>query len=316
MGKQLEMPQQARPAQAPQQEERKSSSPLMDAIIASYDNEGVGSLKCGDSDTPPTWRQAAMMGKLVRAARIAPKEMLDNEAALMAAIIFLIEKKISVFSGIQSVYVINNRVTMFGSLVMGLCQGAPVWDPAGHTERFTGSGDTLTATCTMARKGGEKIEKSFSIADAKRAGLLRNATYEKYPRDMLMWRARHSCIKACFSDVTSGFSIYEVERDIAVEEPTAAPSETMRLPRRKPAPSDPIREDGLIPDMAPDTSPSEPPKPETLGLAPETYREWIDKLMEGGAADLEARQILEGCIERGEVNGDMIDEALAKMASV
>lgn len=69
---------------------------------------------------------------------------------------------------IQQIAVINGRCVIWGDLLPAL-----VW-ARGHKikEWFDGEGDNLTAYCSITRgDNGETIERSFSVADAKAAGL-------------------------------------------------------------------------------------------------------------------------------------------------
>lgn len=58
---------------------------------------------------------------------------------------------------------------------------------------------------TMKRRGGFEYTSEFTMEDAKRAGLVKtNGAWEKYPANMLRWRATGYCIDVVFSDVCGG----------------------------------------------------------------------------------------------------------------
>jgi hypothetical protein len=62
--------------------------------------------------------------------------------------------------------------------------------------------DLQSCTIKGIRKDtGEEMSVDFSMEDAKRAGLLRNPTWEKYPREMLFNRALSIIARMLFPDV-------------------------------------------------------------------------------------------------------------------
>jgi len=68
----------------------------------------------------------------------------------------------------------------------------------------------------------EWVEASFTIEQAKQAGLTGGDNWKKYPADMLLARATTRLAKAYFSDVTNGLSSVEELLDVApVDRPQA-----------------------------------------------------------------------------------------------
>ena len=74
---------------------------------------------------------------------------------------------------------------------------------------------TLTAYCTMIRKGKEPVTQPFSIEDAKRAGLWGKGVWTKYPRRMLQHRARGFAAKDAFPDALYGLMSEDEARGVA-----------------------------------------------------------------------------------------------------
>lgn len=75
---------------------------------------------------------------------------------------------------------------------------------------------------TMKRKNGFEYTVEFSMDDAKRAGVVRpSSNWEKYPANMLRWRAVGYCADVVFPDITGG--MYRPEELGAVVDPEDDP---------------------------------------------------------------------------------------------
>ncbi|MDR1426089.1 MAG: hypothetical protein LBI70_03835 [Rickettsiales bacterium] len=75
---------------------------------------------------------------------------------------------------------------------------------------LSGEGDSLTATAIVKREGLEDcFECSFSLGEARQAGLLSKDIWHQYPRRMLEHRALSFALRDGFSDILNGFSSTE-----------------------------------------------------------------------------------------------------------
>lgn len=130
------------------------------------------------------------------------------------------ELQIGPMQAIHGIAVIGNRPAVWGDLMLALAQRSPSFDAAQHHEFWSGEGDTLTANCKIARKGGNAVIGTFSIAQAKAAGLAGKDTYKAYGRDMLMWRARSRAYRAVFAAELRGLQVVEDMDERFVEKPS------------------------------------------------------------------------------------------------
>jgi hypothetical protein len=117
---------------------------------------------------------------------------------------------------------LNETASVIGVMVNG---GKPaVWgdvllakirasgELADYREEISGEGDALTATVTVTRVGHEHSPtvRSFSVADAKKAGLWTKAgPWQQYTRRMLPTKPRAWALRDTFADVLMGISIRE-----------------------------------------------------------------------------------------------------------
>jgi len=121
---------------------------------------------------------------------------------------------------------------------------------------FTGEGDTLACTFSIRRKGVEGYQEwTYSVADAKAAGLMGNPVWKSHTKKMLFNRARTWCMRNTFPDVIG--NLYTPEE---VEE--IAPGEHSKEKLEEIPPEDRYRTVELDPDILP---PSEEQKPDSEG---------------------------------------------------
>jgi len=115
------------------------------------------------------------------------------------------------FQSLQSFAIINNRPTLWGDALMAVVRtnGFKV------REWFEGEGEAMTAYCEVTRPdNGDTAEASFSVDDAKTAGLWKKAgPWQSAPKRMLKMRARSFAIRDGAADVLRGFQIREEVED-------------------------------------------------------------------------------------------------------
>lgn len=144
-----------------------------------------------------------------------------TRAKVMIGILKGMEVGLPPISAINSIAIVNNRPSLWGDGVLALIQNSDKYD--GHTEEMVGDymTDEWGAVCTIYRKGIDKpFVSTFTWKQAKKAGLSGRNIWQKYPERMLQMRARGFAVRNGFSDVLSGISIAEEQRDI---EETKAP---------------------------------------------------------------------------------------------
>lgn len=89
----------------------------------------------------------------------------------------------------------------------------------GMKYKFTGEGETLACTFYVRRKGIEEYQEwTYSMEDAKKAGLLSNPVWQKHTKKMLFNRARTWCFRNTFPDVIGNVYTPEEIEDVDFEE--------------------------------------------------------------------------------------------------
>lgn len=128
---------------------------------------------------------------------------------------------------LHSVAVIKKKPSLYGNATTALCEASGQMED--HQEFWMNGKeklddydgpadlnewpDDLKAVCIMQRRGVKTPKQgTFSVADAKRMKKWNKGTstgnlsvWQKHPKDMLMWKARHRAQDALFPDVLKGF---------------------------------------------------------------------------------------------------------------
>lgn len=91
---------------------------------------------------------------------------------------------------------------------------------AGMKYVFQGEEDNMSCTFYVKRKGIEEYQEwTYSMEDAKKAGLLNNTTWKAHPKKMLFNRARSWCLRNTFPDVIGNiYTKEEIEEESVIKE--------------------------------------------------------------------------------------------------
>jgi len=156
--------------------------------------------------------------KYVSASGLAPKGI-EKPEAILVALQYGAELGLSPAQSLQNIAVINGRPSLWGDTMLALCMSSPVWDEEAFHEWFDGKPGTdgFTAHCRVKRRGRkEPVVRSFSVADAKAAGLWgKSGPWAQYATRMLQMRARSWALRDAFPDILRGCLAAEEAMDIS-----------------------------------------------------------------------------------------------------
>lgn len=154
---------------------------------------------------PTTIEEVFRLASAVAKSGLAPRGM-ETPEKLTVAIMHGLEIGLAPMQAIQRIAVVNGRPTVWGDALPALllARGFSIG------ERIEGSGDDRVAVCKVVRPDGAMIERTFSVADAKRAGLWnKQGPWQQYPERMLRMRARGFACRDGAADVLSGLYVAE-----------------------------------------------------------------------------------------------------------
>lgn len=165
------------------------------------------------------WRFA----NIIAVSGFAPKG-LEKPESIMIAIQHGAEIGLGPMQALQSIAVINGRPSIYGDTALGLVRASGKLEY--YTQRLEGKGDDCRAIVKCKRVNDpEPIETSFSVGDAKKAGLWgKQGPWTNYPERMLMWRARGFALRDGFGDVLKGLHIAEESLDVSFDQPAQLPN--------------------------------------------------------------------------------------------
>jgi hypothetical protein len=163
---------------------------------------------------PQNLTEAIKFADLIANSSFCPIPFKGKSGDVLIAMQMGSEVGLSPMQAIQNISVINGRPTIWGDGAMALVVAHPHY--VCHREWMEGSIEkgTLTAYCSITRVNSEEYVKSFSIEDAKAAGLWsKQGVWKSYPGRMLQMRARGFAIRDKFPDALKGIQVREEVQD-------------------------------------------------------------------------------------------------------
>lgn len=135
---------------------------------------------------------------------------------------------LDLFDSLENIHVINNKTTLSGDLAMFLVERSGLIEDKEHV--FEGEGDSRKCTVTVTRKGRKPKVWSFSIPEAKKAGLLdrKSSPWLTFPDSMLYYRALGFALRREFPDVLRGMHLTEEFDKITDEHGAPAPAQVLK----------------------------------------------------------------------------------------
>lgn len=137
----------------------------------------------------------------------------------------------------------NGMPSVWGDAMLALCKGHPAY--VSTDEKIDGEGDKRKATCITVRRGEPPVTRTFSVEDAKKAGLWGQNIWAKYPDRMLAMRARGFALRDAFPDKLRGLVSVEEAQDYTPSSsaaPQANASSVAYPSQDDPAPPPPKRQ--------------------------------------------------------------------------
>ena len=181
--------------------------------------------------TPQSWQEAEKLAKLLCKTKLVPQGFESPDLCLIA-IMQGMEMGLPPMMALQRMALVEGKLTLWGDgalalvLKSGLCTSMTEWmdvcDQNGDlglrsakdqtfSPGFDRDQENWVAHCEVQRLGWpEPIIRSFSVRDAKRAGLWqKEGPWMDYPKRMLQMRARAFALRDAFADVLGGLYLRE-----------------------------------------------------------------------------------------------------------
>ena len=170
--------------------------------------------------SPQTFDQALTFSQYLADSDLVPKDFKGKPGNCLIAMQWGSELGLKPLQSLQNLAVINGRPALWGDAVIALVMASPV------CEYVTEDDDGETAFCRVKRKGAPEQVRSFSMDDARKAGLAgKQGPWSQYPKRMRQMRARAFALRDVFPDVLRGMPIAEELQDIPTDTPAASQGE-------------------------------------------------------------------------------------------
>ncbi len=161
---------------------------------------------------PTSLTEAMEFAGFLAKSTIVPKDFANNPGNILVAIQWGMELGLQPMQAMQNIAVINGRPSLWGDAVIALVRASPLCEYVKETD------DGETATCRVKRRGEDEHVATFSMADAKTAGLVgKQGPWSQYPKRMRQMRARGFALRDMFADVLRGMPVAEELQDMPEE---------------------------------------------------------------------------------------------------
>jgi len=146
--------------------------------------------------TPQMWQMIEQIAPAMHAARFFG---VSNPEQAMAIMLKGYELGLGLAASFDLIQVIQGRPALSPRGALALIQQSPL------CSRLEIVDEPGSCTVTMERSNGFSYSLTFTLADAQQAGLVKpDSGWEKYPANMLRWRAVGFCADVVFPDVIGG----------------------------------------------------------------------------------------------------------------
>ena len=163
--------------------------------------------------SPQTFEQALTFSNYLAESDLVPKDFKNKPGNCLIAMQWGAELGLKPLQALSNIAVINGRAALWGDAVIALVRSSPL------CEYVQESDDGKTATCRAKRRNEPEQVVTFSMDDAKTAGLLgKQGPWTQYPKRMRQMRARAFALRDVFPDVLRGMPVAEEVMDAPAKE--------------------------------------------------------------------------------------------------
>jgi len=158
---------------------------------------------------------AYRLSQNLAASNLIPQDLKGKASDVLVILLYGQELGLAPMQAIQSIDVMKGRPSLRANLWVALTR------KAGHKVRVVEETPTSCTVQVTRHDDPEPHIVTYTLEDAKIAGLLSNSNYTKNPKAMLYARAASTCCRRACSEVAMGFSD---EYEVHASEPAPRPS--------------------------------------------------------------------------------------------
>lgn len=162
--------------------------------------------------SPRNFEQALTFSNYLADSDMVPKDFKGRPGNCLIAMQWGAELGLKPLQALQNLAIINGRPALWGDAVIALVRSSPLCEFVIETD------DGNTATCRVKRRAEPEQSRTFSVEDARAAGLQGKAgPWTQYPKRMRQLRARAFALRDVFPDVLRGLPVAEEIIDTPTE---------------------------------------------------------------------------------------------------
>lgn len=177
--------------------------------------------------TPTNLDQAIKLAELIAGSDLAPKDFKGKSGNCLIAMQMGMEVGLAPMQAIQNIAVINGKPSVYGDVGKALLFSKGFKIDERDTKETKAKGE---AWCKVTRPDGEFAERTFSLEDAKTAGLWgKQGPWTTNPYRQMAWRAFWFAARDKAADVLKGICGAEEVEDYV--ETTSEPAAPIAMPK-------------------------------------------------------------------------------------
>lgn len=174
--------------------------------------------------SPSEWGALQQMAEVLSRSGLVPSALRRKPDDIMLVLLTGRDLRLAPTTALAKIHVIEGKPTISAELMAGLVNRQPgmaIWPDPGNSD--------IKATAHATRDGRE-LHFSFTLEDARRAGLAGKGSWAKFPQFMLWARAVSGLCRMAFSDVLAGVSYTPDELGAEVDPESG---EVLSVPSRR-----------------------------------------------------------------------------------
>lgn len=184
---------------------------------------------------PNSFSELEVFVQRITKSGMVPRQYQGKPDDAFVAIAYGAEVGLPPLAALQHVAVINGRPGLYGDAIAGVALKSGAIKSLNEWLDGAPNTDGWTAHCEVVRPDGSTVTRTFSMADAKRAGLAgKQGPWAQFPQRMLAARARGYAVRDAAPHSFLGYTVEEL-RDIDSVEQHRGPDKARDITPR-PAP--------------------------------------------------------------------------------
>lgn len=162
--------------------------------------------------SPRNLAEAMEFAKIIASSDMVPKDYVNKPGNVLVAVQTGAELGLKPMQSLQGISVINGRPGIWGDAMWALVISHPEYEDSHEEKTDTG------CTITLKRRGRSAVVVTFTMDDAKKAGLAgKQGPWQTAPKRMMQMRARAFAARDLFADALKGIKSIEELRDYQEE---------------------------------------------------------------------------------------------------